>query len=196
MLNIYITDLAAYNKGLLVGKWITLPLNAVDLLIAVDEVLKEGSKACYEMLGYYEPHEEHFITDYEWVLDDADVGSLCEVGEYEDICKLNSMLQDLEDALNKSSNHDCGYYLKQIRFLIECGIAVNIEDAITKTDDVIVYENTNLSDLAYELIEDIYGVSKLPSIISNNIDYDQIANELRLEGRYYEIDKDVFEYVG
>lgn len=193
MLNIYITDLAAYNKGLLVGKWITLPLNTVDLLIAVDEVLKEGSKACYEMLGYYESHEEHFITDYEW---EDGVGSLFEVGEYEDISKLNAMLQDLEEALNKSSNHDSGYYLKQIRFLIECGIAVNIEDAITKTDDVIVYENTNLSDLAYELIEDIYGVSKLPSIISNNIDYDQIANELRLEGRYYEIDNDVYEYVG
>ena len=42
MLEIYLTDLQAYNEGYLVGKWITLPLSEFELSQVVSEVLIEG----------------------------------------------------------------------------------------------------------------------------------------------------------
>lgn len=61
MIRIYLTDLAAYNCGALVGKWITLPLTNEQLQIKISEVLSLG-----EMAINTKDHEEWFITDYEW----------------------------------------------------------------------------------------------------------------------------------
>lgn len=38
MLNIFLTDLAAYNSGELIGKWITLPLTDLELQTVINEV--------------------------------------------------------------------------------------------------------------------------------------------------------------
>ena len=45
-------------------------------------------------------------------------------------------------------------------------------------------------------MQECYEVDKLPPIIANNIDYKGIARELDYDGTYWEIDGDVFEYVG
>lgn len=184
MLSVYITDLAAYNKGLLLGRWVTLPTH--DLSKEIDAILRDGSEVCCDELGYYEHHEEYFITDYEW----SDIG-LCEVGEHEDIYILN-------DVLNIISKTSCTDIRSQkiMKFLLDNHYANDLADAICKLDSVLIYEDMTLVDVASSFVEDIYDLNKLPSIIANNIDYESIARDLSYEGRYYEVDNDVFEYVG
>ena len=72
-----------------------------------------------------------------------------------------------------------------------------MEDALEKLDNVILHENQSMRDIAYDLMDELYGVDyKLPAIIANNIDYDGIAYDLEIGGNYTVIDNDVFEYIG
>jgi len=71
---IYLTNLAQYNAGRLIGKWFDLPLTEEELDIALKEVL--GSD------------EEYFITDYE-----ADF----RIEEYDNLSELNSFAEKLSE---------------------------------------------------------------------------------------------------
>ena len=178
MLEIYLTDLQAYNEGYLVGKWIKLPLTPFELNQAISEVLSEG-----ETISGTENHEEYFITDWEWYNH-----KFQDIHEYENIYTLNEMLHLLEDKSD--------YELKAIAFLLSQNIVTDIEDAIAKADDVIIYENQSMEDVAYDLMQECYQADLLPSIIANNIDYEGIAKELEYDGTYYEVDSDVYQYLG
>jgi len=178
MLNIYITDLAAYNAGCLSGTWVQLPLTKFELSQAISEVLTEGEQATGE-----ENHEEWFITDYQW--DDIDVK---EVDEYENIYDLNDELKLLED-LGKDR-------LKAVKFLLDEQITINIEDAISRAEDVVIHHDYDMEAVAYDLIDSCYNLKDFPDLIANNIDYDGIAHDLEHEGIYWEIDGDVYEYIG
>jgi antirestriction protein len=179
MLNIYLTDLSAYNKGYLFGEWVSLPSDNLDETLA--KILRAGEDMCFIEENYFEKHEEYFISDYEW--EDTE---LFKIDEYENIFSLNETLFRLEQ-LNQSE-------LKAIRFLLSEQIALNLEDAITKVDDVTIYENQTINDVAYELLNECYDLDKLPNIISCHIDYDGIARDLELDGNYTVIDNDVYEY--
>jgi len=135
MLEIYLTDLQAYNEGHLVGKWITLPLTPVELSQAISEVLTEG-----EIFSGTDDHEEWFITDWSWTNHEFQ-----EIQEYENIHELNEMLLSIE---SKSDSE-----LKAIAFLMNESLAVDIEDAVTKADDVNIHENQDMGDVAYELMQ-------------------------------------------
>ena len=71
---IYITNLAKYNEGRLVGKWVDLPLEESDLEKQIKEVLGND--------------EEAFITDYE---------SAFKIEEYESPYKLNEFVEQLDE---------------------------------------------------------------------------------------------------
>jgi len=181
MLKIYLTDLSAYNKGYLFGEWVSLPSDNLNETLV--KILRAGEAMCFIEENYFEKHEEYFITDYEW--EDIELFKIC---EFENIFKLNETLFRLEQ-LNQRE-------LKAIRFLLSEQIALNLEDAITKVDDVTIYENQTISDVAYELLNDYYELSQLPSLIINHIDYDGIARDLELDGNYTVIDNDIYEYHG
>ena len=184
MLNIYITDLAAYNKGFLLGEWISLPMDDDELKQAIEKVLRGGEAICAIEYGY-EEHEEYFITDWEF----EDGLELFEVGEYSSPYTLNKELQQIEE---EGSNR-----LKELAFLLTEGFAIDVEDALEKLDDVIVHEDQTMNDVAFNLMDELYGVDyKLPAIIANNIDYDGIAYELEIQGNYTVINNDVIEYIG
>ena len=71
---IYLTNLAKYNAGRLVGKWLALPLS--------DEELEKEMR---EVLG---DEEEYFITDYE---------APFKIDEYENLSDLNEFADTLMD---------------------------------------------------------------------------------------------------
>ena len=71
---IYLTNLAQYNAGRLIGKWFDLPYTEKELDIALKEVL--GSD------------EEYFITDYE-----ADF----RIEEFENLSELNTFVESLSE---------------------------------------------------------------------------------------------------
>ena len=179
MLKLFITDLHAYNNGFLVGEWITLPLSGKELYMAISNILSEGEYLCQSNIT----HEEIFITDYEWMGQ-----SLFNVGEYDSPWDVNDDLGKLSELSS--------YQQKAVAFLMGEHITYDLDDAIQRSDDVIIHENQSLEDVAYELMQECYEVDKLPPIIANNIDYKGIARELDYDGTYWEIDGDVFEYVG
>lgn len=72
-IRIFITNLAKYNEGYLVGKWVTLPLSEDELWAEVKAVLGDD--------------EEHFITDYE---------APFRIEEYDSITDLNKLAEELE----------------------------------------------------------------------------------------------------
>ena len=179
MIKVYITDLDAYNQGSLIGKWIKLPMGETNLEEAIDDVLCTGASEC----GDSECHEEVFITDYEW-----SGHQLHEIHEYADIYALNEELQLLEDKSD--------YELKSISFLLLEMIAIDIKDAISKAENVTIYENYTMEDIAYDFMHENYLADQLPSIISNNLDYTGIAKELEYEGFFFEVGSDIYEYSG
>jgi len=71
---IYITNLAKYNEGSLVGKWVDLPQEESDLEKEIKKVLGAD--------------EEYFITDYE---------APFKIEEYESPYKLNEFVDQLDE---------------------------------------------------------------------------------------------------
>ena len=178
MFSVYLTCLASYNAGSLVGRWVTLPITGFELSQAISEVLTEGE---HSVDG--ENHEEVFITDHEW--SDLD---LFEIDEYEDLYDLNDNLKLLSD-LDRDT-------LKAVKFLLDEGITMDIEDAISRAEDVIIHHNYTIEDVAYDLIHECYNLKDIPDLIANNIDFDGIARDIEYDGTYWEIGGDVYEYIG
>lgn len=74
----YITNLGKYNEGVLLGEWITFPIDEDEL----EEVL--------ERIGINDEYEETFFTDWE-----SDIK--LDLGEYESIEDVNELAEQLED---------------------------------------------------------------------------------------------------
>jgi len=174
-MRIYITDLAAYNQGHLIGEWVTLPMSQEELTSKVDAILNEGAVVCEE-----QKHEEIFITDYEC--------DYISINEYDNIQKLNEMAEQIE-TLSESD-------IKAIGFLLENNLVNSFEEAMERYEDVRVHEDATLEDIAYDYVNECYNLEDMPSIIANNIDYEKIAREFEIEGNYYVVGSDVFEYLG
>jgi len=176
-MRVYITDLEAYNNGHLVGAWYQLPMNEDLLAESIENVLQEGKNIC----GDSHFHEEYFITDYEC--------DYMEIEEYSNLTKLNEIAEAMV------SIDDDG--VKAINFLIENQFVKDIFKAIESyEEDVRIYEDSSMEDIAYDLIEECYSFENIPDIITNNIDYEKIGRDLAIEGNYYKIDSDIYEYIG
>jgi len=87
---IYLTNLAQYNNGRLLGKWLTLPLSEEELSAEIKAVLGND--------------EEYFITDYE-----ADFS----IEEYDSLIDLNSFAEELEQ-LNEYDQQRVIYLLENV----------------------------------------------------------------------------------
>ena len=173
-MELFITDLQAYNEGFLVGKWITLPLSEFELSQAISEILTLGEFECDSA-----EHEEVFITDYE---------SELLIGEYDSISKLNALAQQMQNFTDDD-------YLK-LRVLSSEGYNERdvIEEGLDKYE-VEIYDyrsNTSFTDtfelLAQDFIKDgLFG--EIPSSLENYIDYEAIARDLRFD--YTEVETNV-----
>ncbi|WP_434580460.1 antirestriction protein ArdA [Sulfurimonas sp. NW15] len=175
-MRVYITDLEAYNNGHLVGEWYQLPMSEDLLAESIENVLNEGKEICED--EHF--HEEYFIADYEC--------EYMEIDEYANLTKHNEVAEAME-AMSE-------YEIKIIKFLLDNHIVSDIFEAIEQRDDVRVYEDQTMEDIAYDLIEECYNLDNIPSIISNNIDYKSIARDLEIEGSYYKFGSDIYEYIG
>ena len=176
-MRVYITDLEAYNNGHLVGQWYQLPMNEDLLAESIENVLQKGRDIC----GDTHFHEEYFITDYEC--------DYMEIEEYSNLTKLNEIAEAMENIDEEG--------VKAINFLMENNFVKDIFEAIeTYEDSVRIYEDSTMEDIAYNFIQECYSLDDIPSIISNNIDYESIARDMEIEGSFYKIDSDIYEYIG
>jgi len=181
MLKVYLTDLAAYNNGFLVGKWITLPCDYLHQ--AISEVLTEGEHICSKELSFFEHHEELFITDYEWGTIDIENIEPFRVHEYANIYDLNDKAALLEDL----TVHD----LKIVAHLMS-NDGYTLDEAIIKKEEVIFYEDMTLEDVAYDMVQEgLFG--DVNPLLEHYIDYEQLGHALSYDG-YSEESEGVFYY--
>ena len=176
-MRVYITDLEAYNNGHLVGAWYQLPMNEDLLAESIENELQRGKEIC-ESEHF---HEEYFITDYE-----------CDYMAIEEYANLNKVNEIAEAMINIDNDG-----VKAITFLLENNFVKDIFEAIENYEEnVRIYEDSSMEDIAYNLIEECYSFENIPDITANNIDYEKIGRDLEIEGSYYKVDKDIYEYIG
>lgn len=93
---VYVTDLAAYNNGFLIGEWIDLTLTTwEEVKERVNKILLKGHNAVKNdgfnsNEDYDHIHEEYFITDYE---NNINVS----LDEYENLKSIYDKIESLED---------------------------------------------------------------------------------------------------
>ena len=170
MLKIFLTDLEAYNSGHLRGEFLTLPMEAEELEARIKEILKYG--------------EEYFITDYEF----EDI-ELFKVEEYSNPYELNRKVALIEESIEPHQH-------KSVKVLLENGLATSLEDAISKIDELIVYPNSTMTDIAEQYIEEYTDLNGYHPLIASHIDYEGIGRDLEIEGSYFKDGVDIFQFIG
>ena len=177
-MNVYITDLAAYNKGfLIIGEWIKLGIDEDELNQTVKRILKMGEDTCRDG----DVHQEYFLTDWEGE-------EFFQVGEYTNVYELNKEVAHFNELDLDDSQKKC------VSFLLSMNICSNLDEALEKYEDVLIYEDMSFLDLAYQIVEEQYNLDELPQFVANYFDYDALARDLELEGFYHEMDGDIFFY--
>jgi antirestriction protein len=161
-MRICITNLAAYNNGELIYRWVDLP-DEEAISSAIEDIQQT-------------PDDEYFLSD--WELGQWD--SICH--EYANPYEINSMIEKLE----KLHEHD----MQRVWYLMDHE-GMGMEEALEEYEDVIFYEGRTLIDVAQELVEEgCYG--NIPSAIEAYIDYDAMARDMNFSGEYLETDVGVF----
>jgi hypothetical protein len=75
-----------------------------------------------------------------------------------------------------------------ICYLIEI---MHLDEAIKRRDEVILHRGS-LADYAFELIEDLCSLDRLPNLIRNHIDYESIGKDLELNCEVAELSRNVW----
>jgi len=172
--NCYITDLSAYNQGFLIGEWVELGIDEEELNQIFNKIFRLGEEACGD-----ENHEEYFLTDWDT--------EFLDVGEYSNVYELNREVARLNELNLDDSQKKC------VSFLMSENIVSNLDEAIEKYEDCLIYEDMSFLDLAFELVDEQGILDGLSQFISNYFDYEKFASDLELDN-YTAIDGDIFYY--
>ena len=163
MFRIYLTNLGKYNEGELVGKWLDLPCEDM-----VKELVSIGVSDEPDENGNY--YEEYFITDYE---NDYDY----KVGEYDSLDDLNEIAEELENLDD--------YDREVVKAFIENGS--DIEEALDglRDGDYMVFSNcSDMTDVAYQYIEETGLLNDIPEGLRNYFDYEAYGRDMSFEGTF------------
>lgn len=157
-LRIAITNLGAYNRGKLIYEWLDLPCSEECLAETIQGVLEYDPECCAN------GDEEIFISDTETNLEYS-------VGEYENISKLNTWMDELEDACGRST------YIDEVNAVLRACDG-DMEYAIRVLDhgsyDCI--EASSEEELGRALVENgNYG--RIPDSLEYYIDYEAIGRD-------------------
>lgn len=157
MLNVYLTNLAKYNEGYLMGEWLELPLTEEELADAIKRVAPNGE-------------DELFITDFE-----SDLG--IEVGEYENVNVLNNAIAKLEEVASDE------YDQKKLAAIIEeNGVDLyKVDELIDKMDDYEFYQDWDGAEYEEHIFNECYPDCRLENAgwFKNfiTIDFDAAARD-------------------
>lgn len=176
MFKIYLTNLGKYNEGELIGEWVDLP--------ATDDELEEvkariGISDEPDENGIY--YEEYFITDYE-----NDYGY--KVDEYEDLDILNQIAEQLED-LDEEQKDAVHAYTECVDDDIDRAV-----EAVTNGDYRVYYDCNDMSDVAYEVVQECGYLEQMPENLRNYFDYEAFGRDLDIEGTFTYYNGNYYEF--
>ena len=158
MLNIYLTNLGKYNEGELIGEWVELPVSQEEL------------QKVFERIGINEEYEEYFITDYEC--------DFYEVGEYENLDTLNEIAERIEELDVEE--------VKVVKALMS-ELGYTLDEAIDKVNngDYRIYSDCdNMTDIAYQVVEEWGYLNNVPDNVARYFDYESFGRDLGIEGTH------------
>ena len=167
MIKVFLTNLGKYNEGYLIGEWLELPATQQE----IDETMAK--------IGINEEYEEYFITDYE-----TDIEGV-EVGEYSNLDELNELAEQL-DELEEDAQ-------KAIQAMLLDGYTFNeaLEKAING-DYAIYFDCDNMTDVAYEIVEECGYLNDVPETIARYFDYEAFGRDLNIEGNFKALDNRIY----
>ena len=157
-MKIYLTNLGKYNEGELIGEWVRLPISQEEL------------QEVFERIGINEEYEEYFITDYEC--------DFYEVGEYENLDTLNEIAERIEELDEEES--------KVVKALMS-ELGYTMDEVIDKVNngDYRIYSNCyDMTDIAYQVVEECDYLNKVPETVSRYFDYESFGRDLGIEGTF------------
>lgn len=152
---IFITDLASYNEGRLVGRWVELPMDEDDLQSEIDSILQAD-------------HEEIFITDYE-----SNVS--ISIGEYDNIFSLNEIIQEAE-------NEDV--QVLEALIYVSSDFKDALERS-QQGNYIIYHDVNSCEDLGYLLVHEMGFLGDLENLsdeLQRYIDYESIGRDMECMG--------------
>ena len=120
-------------------------------------------------MGDHDP--EFCIHDYEYI---GEI-ELEEISEYTNIQQLNELCND---AINLDE-----YELKEIAAAIDA-FGYNFKEAMKKQQagSFVFYNDQDLEDVAYEIVEECYFTKETPDIFKTYFDYKAFARDLGFDG--------------
>lgn len=169
MLKIYLTNLAKYNAGELVGEWVDM----------------EESGAWEEALDRVCPDqntEEWFITDYEtdfnYHIDEFD--------DLEELAEIGEQTGEMDDEEREILGAAVDVIGGPIEDLIEM-----IQDK-----DYFVYPDCyDMGDVAYRYMEESGELDQIPERYQGYFDFDALGRDMDIEGTFAEINCGMVEFI-
>lgn len=169
MISIYIANLGAYNRGHLIGSWVTLPMDEVSLQEKINAILAEGDHQAMKHGEYCGPDEEVAIHDYECDFDGV------EISEYSSIRKLNELAQTLDNLAD--------WELDEVKAVI-AATNYDLEDSIRIVEErrcTILHGIDSTEDLGYYAVDEgLFGIT-IPESLRNYIDYESIGRDMEFD---------------
>lgn len=175
----YVTNLGAYNEGILFGEWLSFPYQQEEL----DSLLKRIGIGSVDEFGC--PYEEIFITDY-----DSEMIDCWSFGEYEN-------LDDLNEFAEKVANLK-GFELEIFEAITEAGAETDLYEAVEKVDDYILLSGINDHEsLGRYYAENLLYDELIPgSLAEKYFDYEAYGRDIFLSTTSYFTDRGYLEHIG
>lgn len=167
--SIAVEDWALYNEGWLACKWWDKDSNIDDI------------ENFYKLARKYILREN--FDEVELFIADSDTPMNSEFTE-------NTCISDALEKLNRLYDLD-NRDIKKVEFLISENFADDLEDAISKIDDVCIYENMDMEDIARDYIDSCYT---LDDFVLRYFDFKSFGDDLESDGNYFTVGSDIFEY--
>lgn len=165
MLKIYVTNLRKYNEGQIIGEWVSLPHEGLEEIL--DKISNNGK-------------DELLISDYE-----TDISNL-KISEYDDILQLNEIAEEI-DNLSDDEVIALQAYLEEYN---------NIEQALDEVRQgnyTIYYDCDDMSDVAYQVVNESGLLDGVPETIKGYFDYEAYGRDIDIEGTFIQVDNNIIE---
>lgn len=175
-IRLYFANLAAYNNGILDGKWYDLE----DYTCVEDLMRTVQIEVLHQRLGEDgEPHFEYGVSEEEYAIHDYEAPF--KVSEYTGLAEIAAMLEwCLLDE----------YEQNKATYLYDNNHYETLQQCLDNLDDCDLYSHMTLKDLAYERVDEGY-YGEIPESLKYHIDYDSIVREMEDQG-YNETSDGVF----
>lgn len=172
--NVWIGNLNKYNCGELFGEWIDF------MALDIDEINEKIAEICYnpelEEIG---DQDEYFIADYDCNFNNS-------FGEYENIDELKEFADTIAEFYEQYGDNALAILDAADYF------GIDFSD-INKHEFIIHYGCEDMTDLAYEYVNECGMLDGVPDSIARYFDYEALGRDMSFDGCYYEGGDEIIE---